>query len=452
MAKRKRGGFSFLDAKSPPRQPVKSKGRPQNGILIINPLHAGLLEKKRNEILSVVLRTIDKSFLSGTIYEKIGIVETLYIILNMEMNTSATIKDLKYLFGYAKKYIIIENKHLYLNGKKVEPIIGEINQEQTNTNQETHIESKKSIDKQKPQRENLNFKKEKISESLGKKIRIDINMDDIDEFLDYLESRVPERHIRKRYVENIKNLHSNGWNKYRHSTFIDDNKYKVSSKDIEVFVNGMKSRDFNVSVKDYEDALELYLSYRWAKDYSRPMYDDKDEAIPPLVKERKKKEKESPSQETQEGKKIFVNISHLESWESSKKESTSEPKEGQGVVYIGDPTGQRRSVTLQKASISESDHSVDIKIEMTNQQDEKVVVNEDSPTEDVPVSSVEQEITEPEEQNKEESVKLPPQNEVTKEEDSLAKEKTTAKKKMGWFARMMLRFWVWYYKKINRSN
>ena len=285
-----------------------------------------------------------------------------------------------------------------------------------------------------------------------KKIRVDINMDDIDEFLDYLESRVPERHSRKRYVENIKDLHSNGWNKYRHSTFIDDKKYKVSGKDVEVFVNGMKSRNFNVSVKEYEDALELYLSYRWAKDYSRPMYDDKEEAIPPLVKERKKKEIESPSQETQEGKKIFVNISHLDSWESSKKESASEPKEGQGVVYIGDPTGQRKSVTLQNASITESDQSVDIKIEMTNLQEEKEVVNEDFPTSDVPISPVEEEKTELEERNQKESVKPSPKNDVTKEEDRNNKEKTIAKKKMGWLARIMLRFWAWFYKVKVRDN
>lgn len=38
MVKRKRGGFSFLEAKRPQIQPVKRMELPQNGILIVNTL------------------------------------------------------------------------------------------------------------------------------------------------------------------------------------------------------------------------------------------------------------------------------------------------------------------------------------------------------------------------------------------------------------------------------
>ena len=94
----------------------------------------------------------------------------------------------------------------------------------------------------------------------------------------------------------------------------------------------------------------------------------------------------------------------------------------------------------------------DFKIEMTNQQEDKEVVNEESPITDVPILPVEEEIKEPEEQNQEESVKPSPKNDETKEEDRKIKEKTTAKKKMSWFARMMLRFWAWFYKVRDNSH
>ena len=430
MVKRKRGGFSFLEAKRPQIQPVKRMERPQNGILIVNTLITGLLEKKRNEILSVVMHTIDKSFLSGTIYEKIGRVETLYIILNMEMNTSETIKDLKNLFGYAKRYINVENKHLFLTNKIVEPIIGSQNEEISNSNIEAHIERKNTIDKKKPKCESQNNEKESNSDLLGKKMRIDINMDDIDEFFDYLENRVPERQTRNRYVENIKSLHANGWNQYRHSTFIDDNKYKVNSKEIEVFVNGMKSRDFNVSVKEYEDALELYLSYRWTKDYSKPIMQDKDDAIPPQIKKRPKKQKKIEKEEV-DGKKIFVNIEHLDSWKSSKNNEDSVDPEtlntSKGVVYLGEPEGQRKSASIQNASITEKEEVVEVSINLNEQPKIEPIENGEESTE-----------------KKQEPIEVEKEPKIDNKKPSICDK---PKRSMGWFARMMLRFWVWYYKK-----
>ena len=405
MAKRKRGGFSFFDNKRPKIQPVKRRESPQNCIIIVNTLFVDLLEKKRNEIISVVLRTIDRRFLSGTLYEKKGSVEILYIVLNMVMNTSTTIKDLKTLFGYGKKYIVVENRHLYLEDKNIDPIIWS--------------------------------KNEKSSEDLGKKIIIDINMDDIDEFFDYLESRVPERHIRNRYVENIKILHANGWNQYRHSTFIDDNKYKVNGKEIEVFVNGMKSRDFNIKVKEYEDALELYLSYRWAKEYSKPLMEDKEDAMPPKYKERPKK-KEIKENEDVDGKKIFVNIEHLDSWKSGRNNEDSDNQEtlssSKGVVYLGEPEGQRKSVSIQNASIMEKEEVIEVSINMDEQSiNEADEIEKDSVITETIMENIEV-------------------DEVQKDENRRTPVCDKPKRKMGWFARMMLRFWAWYYKTVVKDK
>lgn len=210
------------------------------------------------------------------------------------------------------------------------------------------------------------------NEEKGKSIRINITMDDIEEFWDYLESREPKRQNRERYKKAITNLFVNGWNDYRHSTFIDNKKYKVNPKDIEIFVNGIKTNAFNIKMKEYRESLELYLSYKWAKKYEKPHITNmKDSPIPPVIKKREQKEKLKEQEGNTDGKKIFATISHLESWESQKTENTEKESSHETICYNGGEKGSRKSKTLKASSISEDDNSVRISINMD--KEEKVV-------------------------------------------------------------------------------
>lgn len=210
--------------------------------------------------------------------------------------------------------------------------------------------------------------------SAQKKIRIDITMDDIDEFLDFLEHREINRQKRKRYVEGVKDLYQNGWNEYKHSTYIDDKSYKVNTKDIEVFVNGLKSRDFNIQLNEYEESLGLYLSYKWEKEYTKPNVEEKKEPIPPRVIERISSDNKNVQEtEIEEGKKIYVNIAHMDEYKSSRSENES--SNDASVVYIGEPERERRNKTMQVSSINEDIDTVTVSIDFDGKQRE-----DDNPT------------------------------------------------------------------------
>ena len=216
-----------------------------------------------------------------------------------------------------------------------------------------------------------------------KSIRVDINMEDIEDFLAYLETREPNRQIRERYKEAIKSMYNNGWNQYIHSTFIDNKRYFVNPKDIRVFVNGIESNDFKISAKEYQESIELYLTYRRAKKYNSPRYNvPKDAPLTPVIKERTNQSKQEET-ENNEGKKIYANISHLQSWESLKNEkSRNEDADEATVYYEGGEAGSRKSATIQASSITEDESSVNISINLdtlsqTEPQGEDYIFPED---------------------------------------------------------------------------
>ncbi|MBR4925794.1 MAG: hypothetical protein IKZ61_08585 [Prevotella sp.] len=249
-----------------------------------------------------------------------------------------------------------------------------------------------------------------------KKIRIDIVLDDLEDFLDFLEKREINRQTRKKYVEVFKDLYKRGWNEYEHSTFIDDNRYIVDTKDIEVFVNGIKSRDFNVTLKEYEESLGLYLTYRWEKDYQKPKNKEKEDAIPPIVKERASTEKKYPENEEQsEGKKIFVNIAHIDEYNTSKseKENTSD---NPSIIYIGEPERERKTKTMQASSIMEDEEKITVSINFDGKDGSKDNKEEN----DIELQNVQETETEP-------SIKEEPEPEKTIEKEE-SNEPTQIKK------------------------
>lgn len=310
----------------------------------------------------------------------------------------------------------------------------------------------------------------------AKTIRIDINMDDIDEFLDYLEKREPNRQQRERYKKQLEELYQSGWNQYKHNTFIDDNKYKVNAKDIEVFVNGMKSRDFNVTVKEYEDTIELYLSYRWTKKYSPAKKTDKEEAIPPQYKIRAEKEEPKKDNNT-EGKKIFATINHYDSWKS--KEEPQPPEMEATTQYLGEASGQRKSASMKNAVITEDENTVNIKMELNGNS---LIPSDDEKGN--PEDSIEKQNSQEEEENKpveqenaegsgsegKEEPQMPPtevvnpekpsdeidndeeedkpleQIEITDNKDKPAPTVQKRKRKKGWFRRIIEKILSWLFK------
>ena len=198
----------------------------------------------------------------------------------------------------------------------------------------------------------------------------------------------------------------------------------MNANDIEVFVNGMKSRDFNVTVKEYEDTIELYLSYRWTKKYSPTKKPEKEEAIPPKYKIRAKKEEPKKDIDT-EGKKIFATINHYDSWKSNEEESKP-PKMEATTQYLGESSGQKKSASIKNAVITEDENTVNIKLEFNGNSpipsDEEETKTEDSiekqNIEEEESKPAEQENAEGSEKDKTDEPQETPTEEVNTEEPS----------------------------------
>ncbi len=225
--------------------------------------------------------------------------------------------------------------------------------------------------------EKIDTEETPVPTNSAKKIRIDIRMEDIDEFLDFLERREPNRQKRKKYIEVCKDLYQMGWNDYEHSTFIDNNKYKVDIREIEVFVNGLQRRDFVVTLKEYEESLGLYLQYRYEKEYTKPKDIEKEDAVPPIIRERISEETEKPEEdENGEGKRLFVNIAHLDEYKSTKADDEEIVTDKKSVIYSGEPEGERKTMTMQAASIQENENTVSININFEQKKDTTMTVDD----------------------------------------------------------------------------
>lgn len=413
MVKRKRGGFSFFDVKKPQPQPVKRK-RLNNGILIVNTLSVDLLEAKKKDILSIVKRIIDENFLSGTIYERLGSIESLYILLNMEVSTVEVIKNIKNYFGYAKKYIIVENKHLDIKGKQVEPIEPLVN--------------KDSIPYEHDKELSLPIEEERIDSK--PKLHVELMLKDTEDLFDFLKSRPINHQTRERYREPLtKKESAPKTNESNRSTFVAKN-LDFDKDEVEVYVNGYLSPEICCRVEEKSDAYILHLFYKGARQYSKLITIIKDEAKEPLLRINYNDEDNSISVN---GKNLTLTFEGYDAYRRQKYGKTSNKKEvNVSTRYEGKPTRQRKTAIIQQTNVDTDNDTIHVRVnEIVD--DNNILENDktcDQEKGEIPALQKELQFVmqETEERNK-----------------RTEKGKIRNKRKMGFLARLMLRFWKWYY-------
>ena len=130
----------------------------------------------------------------------------------------------------------------------------------------------------------------------------------------------------------------------------------------------MKNRDFSVSVKEYEESIELYLSYLNSRKYiSLGLQEKKEDSIPPVVKVRERVTMPH-RQNPQEGKRIFATIQHLESWKSERTSKNDVSTLQPTTKYLGESVGERKSKSLKSASITNEKESVNITFNLNKKE------------------------------------------------------------------------------------
>lgn len=331
MAKKKRGGFSSLDNSRPKIQPVEKKSKPQNGILIVSVLSEGFLVKEKEDILSMVFNHIDRKFVSGTLYENHGAAESLYILLNIEMNTTDVIKDIQRRYKIVKGLIHVENKHRYIDSKDVEPI----------------TEAKKDI----------------YEDDKGKvmpKLRIDLSLNKAEELFDFLKSKPINHQTRKRYSEPLSDITTiTQKNDSNRSTFVAKN-VAFDKDSVEVYVNGEVSTDVCCRVEEKDDAYILHLYYKDTKQYSKSILIAKEDAKEPLQRISYNEEDNAISVN---GKKLSLTFEGYDAYRRhSCGNANSEKVDSPTIKYVGKPNRERKTAIIRQTKVETKEDIIHVQI------------------------------------------------------------------------------------------
>lgn len=366
MAKRKRGGFSFLEATRPKVQPVVKKPSLQNGILIENTSSVNFLQSQRNQILSIIQQHIESKFLSGTKYESYGNIETLFILLNIEISTANVLKDLKRHFKFAKGFVKIENKHRRVYGNDIEPIN---NSKDINSGKENVTEQRSS---------GLGNK----NNADKKKLSIDLTLLDVEGLLDFLKYRPINRQTRERYVEPLPDK-----TKTMSSNISDSNRSTFIAKDIsfdkdsvEVYVNGNLSADICCYVEEKTDAYILHLFHKGAKQYSKSIAISKEGAKEPLQRIRYN---DKDNHFIVNGKNLALTFEGYDAYRRDVVGNAVPIKndDSPSIKYIGQPKRERKTAIVKQTTLNKDNDGIIVSI--TEEPLPKILDTNNSSSEDV---------------------------------------------------------------------
>lgn len=221
-------------------------------------------------------------------------------------------------------------------------------------------------------------RRKRILENQKKAIRVDLNIANLDDFMEYLKTREPIRKKRERYQAKLKDISGFQPDNNRRNSFVSEDAYDVDTADIEVYINGRKSSDFDIHVRKYHHSVELYFDYKHKKKYNRIPLQFKAPSQRPAT--RKIQLGETSKEEEKEQKKIFgtvVNLDGFYRWmRNGKKTPEENTSDKPSVQYIGRTGRKHRNVFEQYASVNETENSVDIKVEIPDieeMQQDKVI-------------------------------------------------------------------------------
>jgi hypothetical protein len=199
-----------------------------------------------------------------------------------------------------------------------------------------------------------------------KYIRVDINIEDLDDFMEFLETREPNRQVRERYRDSLQTMYRNDWNQRPKTTFVDDKSYRVDPEQVEIFVNGIESGIFKVNVKQFQHSVELYLDYKSKKKYEPQRFKKKEL---PAAQRMMSKPKEHQEEMMPDGDfKIFgtvVNLDGFYSWMKNGKQYKPKADDYvEKVKHIQQLAKKHRNVFEKFAKVEDTESAVHILVDI----------------------------------------------------------------------------------------
>ena len=202
------------------------------------------------------------------------------------------------------------------------------------------------------------------------KLRIDLDLKDIDSLLEYLKSRTINSHQRERYQSPTPSSRRND-NSSNRSTFIAQN-VLLDKRNVEVYINGKPSRDIRCWVEEKSDAYILHLYYRDAG-ASKTISIAKSMSQEPL---RRIRYNEKNGFIAVNGKNVAITFEGYEGYrrERQKADSATNKESSPSIIYEGKPVRQRRTALVKQSTVVEKDSQINVIIsddESFNAEQEK---------------------------------------------------------------------------------
>ena len=194
----------------------------------------------------------------------------------------------------------------------------------------------------------------------GSKLRIDLNIGDIENMEEYLKNAPVNRQTRKRYDYAQKKEVDDVEKDKKRSTYIASN-ISINKQCVEVYVNGQLSSNIKCEIKETIDAYILYLYFKGQRSYARPVNISKDIAKKPIVRIRYN-EKEKVINVN--GKSLGITFVGYEKYLRSKIDSSEKEKDNKlpTVKYEGEPIREKRTAIIKNTSVETMGDLISVQI------------------------------------------------------------------------------------------
>lgn len=190
------------------------------------------------------------------------------------------------------------------------------------------------------------------------KLRIVLDLADVDDFFHFLKYRPINYQTRERYIEPI-NVKVEQKTKARRKTYVAKG-VSFNKDGVEVIVNGELSSDVVCKVEETADAYILHLFYKEEREYSKNLSIDKDKSKEPL---RRIRFSDSGGCVQVNGKNLAVTFEGYDAYRRKREHKIVKERQDSTIIYEGNPKREKQTAISRQTSVTTTDEVVNVKIE-----------------------------------------------------------------------------------------
>lgn len=190
------------------------------------------------------------------------------------------------------------------------------------------------------------------------KLRIVLDLADVDDFFHFLKHRPINYQTRERYIE-PNNVNVEQKSKVQRKTYVAKG-VSFNKDGVEVIVNGEISSDVVCKVEESADAYILHLFYKDEREYSKNLSIDKDKSKEPLHRIRFSDNEDCVQVN---GKNLAITFEGYDAYRRKREHKIVKERQNTTIIYEGDPKREKQTAISRQTSVTTTDGVVYVKIE-----------------------------------------------------------------------------------------